>query len=121
MYKRQDLIEQYLDIYPDKVKELLIDEKIYKFYNSPEYVLPRKDKYILDDGKVRQYLSLAKKKKFSNNWVYTEDGELYKTSLLTKLVMLAGIKFMTLDEYGIGIEMEAGKPGWNDAMNGLPG
>lgn len=116
-----DLIEQYLDIYPDKVKELLIDEKIYKFYNSPEYVLPRKDKYILDDGKVRQYLSLAKKKKLSNNWVYTEDGELYKTSLLTKLVMLAGIKFMTLDEYGIGIEMEAGKPGWNDAMNGLPG
>ena len=21
----------------------------------------------------------------------------------------------------MGIEMEAGKPGWNDAMNGLPG
>ena len=28
---------------------------------------------------------------------------------------------MTLDPMGFGIEMEAGKPGWNDAMNGLPG
>lgn len=116
-----DLIEEYLNIYPDKVKELLVDEKSYKFFNSPEYVLPRKDKYVLDEGKVRQYVSLAEKEELSSNWVHTEDGELYKTNLLTKLVMLAGIKFMTLDEYGIGIEMEAGKPGWNDAMNGLPG
>lgn len=116
-----DLIEEYLNIYPDKVKELLVDEKSYKFFNSPEYVLPRKDKYVLDEGKVRQYVSLAEKEELSSNWVHTEDGELYKTNLLTKLVMLAGIKFMSLDEYGIGIEMEAGKPGWNDAMNGLPG
>ena len=28
---------------------------------------------------------------------------------------------MTLDPMGLGIEMEAGKPGWNDAMNRLPG
>ena len=116
-----DLIEEYLNIYPDKIKELLVDEKNYKFFNSPEYVLPRKDKYVLDEGKVRQYVSLAKKNEMSSNWVHTENGELYKTNLLTKLVMLASIKFMTLDEYGIGIEMEAGKPGWNDAMNGLPG
>ncbi len=116
-----DLIEEYLNIYPDKIKELLVDEKSYKFYNSPEYVLPRKDKYVLDEGKVRQYVSLAKKNGMDSNWVHTENGQLYKTNLLTKLVMLAAIKFMTLDEYGIGIEMEAGKPGWNDAMNGLPG
>jgi hypothetical protein len=31
------------------------------------------------------------------------------------------LKFSTLDPYGMGIEMEGGKPGWNDAMNGLPG
>lgn len=116
-----DLIEEYLNIYPDKVKELLIDEKEYKFYNSPEYVLTRKEKYVLDEGKVRQYVSLGKKDKLASNWVNTEDGDLYKTNLLAKLVMLAGIKFMTLDEHGIGIEMESGKPGWNDAMNGLPG
>lgn len=116
-----DLIEEYLNIYPDKVKELLVEEKNYRFYNSPEYVLSRKDKYVIDEGKVRQYISLAKKDALSSNWIHTVSGKLYETNLLTKLVMLAGIKFMSLDEYGIGIEMEAGKPGWNDAMNGLPG
>jgi hypothetical protein len=40
---------------------------------------------------------------------------------ITKLSMLAILKFSTLDPYGMGIEMEGGKPGWNDAMNGLPG
>lgn len=116
-----DLIEEYLNIFPDKIKELLIDEKNYKFYNSPEYVLKRKDRYVISEDKIRQYLALDKKDKLDSNWIHTEDGELYKTNLLTKLIMLAGIKFMTLDQYGIGIEMEAGKPGWNDAMNGLPG
>uniref|UniRef100_A0A7S2MC55 Uncharacterized protein n=1 Tax=Octactis speculum TaxID=3111310 RepID=A0A7S2MC55_9STRA len=28
-------------------------------------------------------------------------------------------KFMLLDPLGFGLEMEGGKPGWNDAMNGL--
>lgn len=31
------------------------------------------------------------------------------------------MKFATLDPYGCGIEMEGGKPGWYDALNGLPG
>ena len=31
------------------------------------------------------------------------------------------LKFSTLDPFGMGVEMEGGKPGWNDAMNGLPG
>ena len=30
-------------------------------------------------------------------------------------------KFAALDPYGMGIEMEGGKPGWYDALNGLPG
>ncbi len=36
-------------------------------------------------------------------------------------VSLAVIKFATLDPLGMGVEMDGGKPGWNDAMNGLPG
>jgi hypothetical protein len=36
-------------------------------------------------------------------------------------VGLALVKFATLDPLGMGIEMEAGKPGWCDALNGLPG
>ena len=34
--------------------------------------------------------------------------------------MLATLKFATMDMNGLGVEMEGGKPGWNDAMNGLP-
>ncbi|OVE68925.1 hypothetical protein CCS79_08320 [Clostridium diolis] len=116
-----DLIEEYLNIYPDKIRELLIKDESYKFYNSPEYVLPRKYKYSIEDEKVRQYAALAKKENICDSWIFDSQGNLYKTNLFSKLLILAGIKFMTLDPMGFGIEMEAGKPGWNDAMNGLPG
>ena len=48
-------------------------------------------------------------------------GSVYKTSLFAKLAFLALIKFATMDPKGMGIEMEAGKPAWCDALNGLPG
>lgn len=41
--------------------------------------------------------------------------------LFARLCALAAIKVLTLDAEGRGIEMEANRPGWNDAMNGLPG
>ena len=37
------------------------------------------------------------------------------------MIILALSKFAQMDMDGIGVEMEGGKPGWNDAMNGLPG
>ena len=46
---------------------------------------------------------------------------MYHTNLFVKLLSLSLVKFATLDPYGMGIEMEGNKPGWNDAMNGLPG
>ena len=45
----------------------------------------------------------------------------FRSSPVAKLFLLATIKFATRDAYGMGIEYEADKPGWNDAMNGLPG
>jgi hypothetical protein len=48
-------------------------------------------------------------------------GEIYKSNLLSKLIVLAANKFSILDSMGMGVEMEGGKPGWDDAMNGLPG
>jgi hypothetical protein len=48
-------------------------------------------------------------------------GEVYKTNLLTKLICIITNKMASLDPFGIGIEMEAGKPGWCDSLNGLPG
>jgi hypothetical protein len=47
--------------------------------------------------------------------------EVSKVSVVGKLFLLGVIKFSSLDPYGMGVEMEGGKPGWNDAMNGLPG
>jgi hypothetical protein len=54
-------------------------------------------------------------------WQQTANEETFLVSPITKLSMLALIKFSTLDPQGMGVEMEGGKPGWNDAMNGLPG
>jgi hypothetical protein len=54
-------------------------------------------------------------------WQKCQSGRTLTVSPLTKLTMLAILKFSTLDPLGMGVEMEGGKPGWNDAMNGLPG
>ena len=48
-------------------------------------------------------------------------GEPFKVDLHTKLIMLTVLKAATIDIEGLGVEMEGGKPGWNDALNGLPG
>lgn len=44
-----------------------------------------------------------------------------RVAAIAKLAMLTMLKFASLDPLGFGVEMEGGKPGWNDAMNGLPG
>ncbi|MCL6459846.1 MAG: cellobiose phosphorylase, partial [Gorillibacterium sp.] len=127
-----DLIDNYLAVFPDKKQELLFDDATYTFFDSPVFVLPRSEKYVLKAGAVRQYGSLKhdteKMKRLGiaqndTNWLRTEDGtgSIYRTNLLVKILSLSLNKFATLDPYGMGIEMEANKPGWNDAMNGLPG
>ncbi|MNW37328.1 hypothetical protein D3C74_143680 [compost metagenome] len=127
-----DLIDSYLNIFPDRKQQLLFDEKSYMFFDSPARVLPRSEKYVLSGDQARQFGSLVhdeeKMQKFgitlnSTNWLKTGygAGEIYRTHLFGKLVSLSLIKFATLDPYGMGIEMEGNKPGWNDAMNGLPG
>ncbi len=127
-----DLVENYLKIYPDKKDFLLFEDIDYKFFQSPVKVLPRAEKYVLNkEHKVRQYGAInhhdkSKAEKLgvdrnATNWLKTVDGNVYKANLYEKLISLATIKFLNLDPYGIGLEMEAEKPGWNDAMNGLPG
>ncbi len=54
-------------------------------------------------------------------WQRSKDTTVFKVSAITKFLMLGILKFSTLDPKGMGVEMEGGKPGWNDAMNGLPG
>jgi hypothetical protein len=54
-------------------------------------------------------------------WQRTSSGSVMTVSPLAKFVILGMLKFSSLDPEGMGVEMEGGKPGWNDAMNGLPG
>lgn len=125
-----DLVEDYLRIYPDKKAQLLYGNNTYRFYDSAEIVMPRHEKYVLTKDGVRQYGALVKdvakleREDFNaegTNWLKTKDGEIVEVSLFTKMLFLAAIKFACMDPEGMGVEMEGGKPGWNDAMNGLPG
>ncbi len=47
-------------------------------------------------------------------------GAVYRTTLLAKILNLLAVKASLLDPSGVGLEMEAEKPGWCDALNGLP-
>ncbi len=122
-----DLMDTYLAIYPDNIENFVFGDKVYCFYKSPVFVLPRSDKYVLWEGKVRQYGAIIEEKnahqKTEDSWLKTENGkgEIYYTNLYVKLMSLGLIKFVSLDPEGMGIEIEAGKPGWNDALNGLSG
>ena len=128
-----DLIENYLLVHPDNYQHFLFNDRTYRFFESPVYVLPRKDKYVLTKNNVvRQYGSMIEDEEkveklglnpHGANWVKTNygTGEIHEVSLFEKMMTMALHKFTHLDAHGMGIEMEANKPGWNDAMNGLPG
>lgn len=117
-----DLIENYLKVYPENKAQLLFDDYDYKYFHSPVFVNPRSEKYVLANGKVRRYEAITEfGHQQGSNWVRRPDGEFFTSNLYSKLFSLALLKFSTLDPYGMGVEMEANKPGWNDSMNGLPG
>lgn len=124
-----DLIDNYLLIYPDKTEELVFGRRDYRYYDSEAIVLPRSETYFKDNKGTWQYGSMGyapDKKNISGfvpgatNWKKNRDGSIVEVNLAAKLVTLVLNKFSSLDSFGMGIEMEGGKPGWNDAMNGLP-
>ncbi len=127
-----DMIDSYLEVFPDRLQDVLFSNKDLPFYDSPMVVKPRSEKYVLVDGQPRQRNSLFEdhqktdmiaRRGENSIWLRAEHGKgkIYRTNLFGKLFILALIKFASLDPYGMGIEMEAGRPGWDDAMNGLPG
>ncbi len=127
-----DLIENYLSLYPEQKRSLLFEKRIFTFFDNAEYVKPRSEKHQLHDGKVKQLHSVgvdtAKKELLKKRLQlphtartgYGTTDEVYSTSLFNKLLCLAANKFASLDPMGMGIEMEADKPNWYDALNGLP-
>ncbi|MCQ9206001.1 MAG: hypothetical protein NG737_06795 [Omnitrophica bacterium] len=123
-----DLIESFLYFYPDEHKELFLDKE-FIFWDDAYRVKERSRRYVLRSGKVYQgeSIELNKEKESAisqregfKNALRTRKGEIYKTNLISKLLVLILNKASTLDPEGIGIEMEADKPGWCDSLNGLP-
>lgn len=119
-----DLIESCLKIYPEKEKELLLEEN-YTWFLSQAAVNPRKKRYVKTANGIRQYHALNEESRRNTPEKLVRSaygkGEVVRSTLLEKLLTLCVTKFAALDAYGMGVEMEGGKPGWYDALNGLPG
>jgi hypothetical protein len=128
-----DLIESYLAVFPEERRELLFKKKEFTFFDDDHRVVPRQEKYVrLDSGGVRQFKAVVRDKDKGRliasraqaaNLARTRHGKgkVYRTDLFVKLLSLFAVKFASIDAEGKGVEMEADKPSWCDALNGLPG
>ncbi len=128
-----DLIDSYAALYPDRLGAVLLAQPRYSFFDSDYVVQPRDKKYVLrQDGSVRQLhavvqdmekTALMARRSEQAQCMRTQHGlgPIYRTSLLGKIVSLLAVKASLFDPFGIGLEMETEKPGWCDALNGLPG
>ena len=127
-----DLLDSFECCYPERVNDLLFAQKEFTFFDNDHVVVPRREKYRLVGQNIRQYGSvrvdagkagLINSRAQFNNLVRTEygKGEVYRTTLIAKLLCLTANKAASFDAAGIGLEMEADKPDWYDALNGLPG
>ncbi len=128
-----DLLESFVAVYPDRVKALLVERRDFSYFDNDHIVQPRDKKYVLrSDGAVRQAHAVIRdhektqilhRRKEDPHKVRTKygSGVVYNSSLLAKMLGVIAVKAASLDPFGIGLEMEAEKPGWCDALNGLPG
>jgi hypothetical protein len=136
-----DLVDSYLAIYPDGEEALMYDKKL-RYFFSTATCKPRSEKYVLtytfdgqskhvlqldstefDEEKVAEQDAFRSKKTgivgFDASWQRTKNGgRAFESSPIAKLFLLGATKFATRDSYGMGVEYEGGRPGWNDAMNG---
>lgn len=139
-----DLINSYLEIYPDGEEKLMYDQSLRYFFSTAS-IKPRSEKYVVTytyDGQSTHILQLdatefdgnkaKEQEEFRSQktgilstdayWQRTpNEGEAFRSSPIAKLFLLGSIKYATRDAWGMGIEYEGGRPGWNDAMNGLSG
>lgn len=98
-------VRQYNSVYDDSEKRGQLDDRITK-----------PDGFFQEALNAEGRASMAKTGQVvaANTYVYT-------VTPISKLLLLCVTKFALLDPSGMGVEMDANKPGWNDAMNGLPG
>lgn len=126
-----DLLISYQAIFPDRLPGLLL-EKAYSFFDTAHAVMPRAQKYVLTPQGVRQFGAVqfrpdkmaimeARTRRRFQVRDQAGQGDIVYTSLLGKILTLVTNKLAALDPCGVGIEMDADRPGWCDALNGLPG
>jgi hypothetical protein len=128
-----DLIDSYAALYPDRLCALLVERADFSYFDNDHIVQPRDKKYVLrHDGSVRQLHAVVQDPEKTRLIAQRTEqphamraahgrGPIYRTTLLAKTLNLLAIKASLFDPFGIGLEMEAEKPGWCDALNGLPG
>ena len=125
-----DLIDVFRMVWPERLAELLVGERKYRWFADPDRLVPRDQRIVLTERGVRAFDAVVRDPealaRFNaggpDAWAArSADGRVLRSSLLEKLLCLVTTRLATLDATGVGIEMEAGKPGWNDSMNGLPG
>lgn len=123
-----DHIETCLYFFPEKEKELFLTKDLV-FWDDEYRLKPQGSRYEVRGGRVFQIhgvepvdekKTLIGRRRRPQNFLRTKNGKVYKATLAQKLLVLILNKLATLDPDGIGVEMEAGKPGWCDSLNGLP-
>jgi hypothetical protein len=124
-----DLAERHFVVFPDQISQTLLAGG-YTWFDDPDVVAPRRDRYRMTPDGPRQLGAVVRDEE-KQRLIASRDeprhracaasGALIHSTLAEKLVLLAATRLATLDPAGLGIEMEAGKPGWNDSLNGLPG
>ncbi len=126
-----DLIDSFQGIFPERLLDACLRRRDYTFYDNWELPVPSSQRFYLIKGTVRQrncvktdgkkkaLLTARKEEPFlvRTNW---GAGKVYQTNLFVKMLVLALNKLASFDPYCSGLEMDAGKPGWCDALNGLP-
>jgi hypothetical protein len=124
-----DLLDSYQAIFPERKSEMFFGERNIPWYESYVRVQNPVDRYQRTPGGLRQYHAVVedeekeeeiKSRGFGQTWIQVS-GEAYQSSVFEKLFILLTVKAASLDQAGMGVEMEAGKPGWYDALNGFPG
>ena len=108
-----DLMEAFDAVYPDKTNEILTQDADIDWFFEMAHVVDRKKKYLRRKNGPLQLDAVVD--------TDLSPVHLPPVTVLGKLCATLAIKAVSLDSEGRGIEMEAGRPGWNDAMNGLPG
>ncbi len=127
-----DLLDALLGVWPEREEEFLFERPRYMHYQDERRIVPSGRRFSLRGGALVQGEGVEADPEMAVRLAGRAEGdsfmravpggaEPYTMCLMEKLISLALAKAASLDPEGAGLEMEAGKPGWYDALNGLPG